>query len=68
MCACVCACVCVESAMNALAAEQALLHSRSDGIADAWRASWLSRLTWSYMTPLLRLGYKRALEMDDVGR
>jgi ABC-type multidrug transport system fused ATPase/permease subunit len=36
-------------------------------VADEWRAGCFSRLTFSWLFPLIRLGYSRALEEVDVG-
>lgn len=36
-------------------------------VADEWRANIFSRLTWGWLFPLLRLGYKRPLEFNDLG-
>jgi ABC-type multidrug transport system fused ATPase/permease subunit len=36
-------------------------------VADEWRANCFSRAVWHWVTPLLVLGYKRPLEMGDLG-
>lgn len=38
-----------------------------DSVCDEWRASWFSRITFHWLTPLLALGYKRPLQHEDLG-
>lgn len=48
-----------EPLLNRSHADVKVLHGYSD-------ASWLSRLTWLWMNPLLQKGYDSRLEVDDV--
>jgi hypothetical protein len=36
-------------------------------VCDEWRAGFFSKLTFSWLFPLLRLGYTRQLDLDDIG-
>ena len=36
-------------------------------VADEWRASTLSLLTWGWMFPLIKLGYAQPLQESDIG-
>jgi ATP-binding cassette subfamily C (CFTR/MRP) protein 1 len=35
--------------------------------SDEWRAGFFSKLTWSWLGPLLQVGYTRPLTFDDLG-
>ena len=41
--------------------------SATASVADEWRAGPLSRLTWGWMFPLIKLGYSRPLAEADIG-
>jgi len=41
--------------------------SSQPSIADECRASLISRMTFSWLYPLIRLGYERQLKQDDIG-
>lgn len=36
-------------------------------IADEWNAKWYQQLGWSWINPLLSLGFKRPLQLEDIG-
>ena len=36
-------------------------------VADEWRAGFLSKLTFSWLYPLIKLGHERQLVQDDIG-
>jgi ABC-type multidrug transport system fused ATPase/permease subunit len=39
----------------------------TNSVADEWRAGFISRVTFGWLFPLIRLGYSRTLEEADVG-
>jgi hypothetical protein len=47
------------------------LTSLERAVCDEWRltgiSGFLSKLTFSWLFPLLRLGYSRQLRLDDIG-
>ena len=42
-------------------------HNSSTSVADEWTAGLLSKITFSWLFPLIKLGHERQLVKDDIG-
>lgn len=60
----------LAAALQELPSEDVAVHVSASGggkhTCPEFRANVVSQTTFSWLTPLLRVGYKKALDMDDI--